>query len=132
MRNDEAVTVSAYIILGYLVLLTGLGIWHSRRVRSGEDFALAGRRLGVTVTAGTLVATWMGTGSLFGSPQFTVEHGMAAFFYPLGGVLGILVLARICSRSREIPAASSSNARPSSRVLASTERRFFSWNRWRS
>lgn len=99
-------TINAVVILVYLGLLTGLGVWHSRRVKSGEDFALAGRRLGVTVTAGTLVATWMGTGSLFGSPQFTVEHGFAAFLYPLGGVLGILVLGRICGRSREIPAMS--------------------------
>ncbi len=99
-------TTAAFIIIVYLLALTGMGVWHTRRIKTGDDFALAGRRLGVTVTAGTLIATWMGTGSLFGSPEFTIDHGMAAFFYPIGGVLGIVLLGMICGRARALPAKS--------------------------
>lgn len=99
-------TTAAIIIIAYLLALTGLGVWHTRRVKTGDDFALAGRRLGVTVTTGTLIATWMGTGSLFGSPEFTINHGVAAFLYPVGGVLGIVLLGLLCGRARALPAKS--------------------------
>lgn len=99
-------TLAAGIIIVYLLLLTLLGIWHSRKVKTGDDFALAGRKLGVTVTVGTLVATWIGTGSLFGSPDAIQHMGLATFIYPLGGAAGILLLMSLAGRARALPAKS--------------------------
>ena len=86
--------------------MTILGAWHARRVRTAEDFALAGRRLGAPVLAGTLIATWVGTGSIFGFAQKAFEHGVTAFVLPLSGLTGMLLLAWIAPRVREIPASS--------------------------
>ena len=88
----------------FLLALTAVGLWHSRRVKTGEDFALAGRRLPTVVVFGTLVATWIGTGSLFGSAEFTYEHGLIALLLPLAGAAGILCLAPLAARVRDIPA----------------------------
>ena len=99
-------TLAAGVIIVYLLLLTLLGVWHSRRVKTGDDFALAGRKLGVTVTVGTLVATWIGTGSLFGSPDAIKHMGLATFIYPLGGAAGILLLMGLAGRARALPAKS--------------------------
>ena len=56
-----------------------VGAWHARRVKTAEDFALAGRGLNGWILSGTLVATWIGTGSIFGNAEFTYENGAIAF-----------------------------------------------------
>ena len=94
------------VITVFLIGMTGVGLWHARRIRSAEDFALAGRRIGAPVLAGTLIATWIGTGSLFGNTEFTYLNGVAGFFLPLSGILGLLVLAYLAPRVRRLPAAS--------------------------
>jgi Na+/proline symporter len=90
--------------LAFLSALTVVGAWHSRRVKTGEDFALAGRKLPAGVVFGTLVATWIGTGSLFGNAEFTYRHGLAALLLPVTAAGGILVLAQLAGRARELPA----------------------------
>ena len=92
------------VIAVFLIGLTGVGLWHARRVHSGEDFALAGRRIGAPVLAGTLTATWIGTGSLFGNAEFTYQNGVAGFFLPVSGVVGMLFLAYLAPRVRQLPA----------------------------
>ncbi len=92
------------VIAAFLIGMTGVGLWHARRVHSGEDFALAGRRIGAPVLAGTLTATWIGTGSLFGNAEFTYQNGVAGFFLPVSGVVGMLVLAYLAPRVRQLPA----------------------------
>jgi SSS family solute:Na+ symporter len=47
-------------ILVYLGLLIVVGAWLTRRVKTGSDFMVAGRRLPLSVMVGTLVATWIG------------------------------------------------------------------------
>ncbi len=92
------------VILAFLLALTGLGLWHARRIKTAEDFALAGRRLGAPVLIGTLMATWIGTGSLFGSSEFAYEHGKVAFLLPLSSALGIVALAFLAPLARALPA----------------------------
>jgi len=76
----------APLVVGVMLLvLTGIGWRHSRKIRSGEDFALAGRGLSAAVLTGTLVATWIGTGSIFGNAQKAYEHGVAGFLLPISG-----------------------------------------------
>ncbi|MCP3902203.1 MAG: sodium:solute symporter family protein [Planctomycetes bacterium] len=95
-----------WVILAFLTVLAAVGVLHARRVRTAEDFTLAGRRLGPGVVIGTLVATWIGTGSIFGNAEFTFEHGVAGLFLPLSGAAGILALAFLAPRVRAIPAGS--------------------------
>jgi len=86
--------------------MTVLGAWHAKRVKSAEDFALAGRGLSGWVLTGTLVATWIGTGSIFGFAEFTYEKGLVGFFLPISGAVGMLLLAWVAPRVREMPASS--------------------------
>lgn len=91
-------------ILGYLVALIGVGAWKSRQVKTQADFAVAGRRLTPWVLVGTMLATWIGTGSILGNAGKTYQTGAAAFILPLGGVLGIALLTRIAGRVRRYEA----------------------------
>jgi Na+/proline symporter len=47
-------------ILAYLAIQFGIGIWASRRVRTEDDYLIAGRRLGYPLAIFTIFATWFG------------------------------------------------------------------------
>lgn len=78
--------------LGSLVVMTGLGVWIARRNRTGEDFLLAGRRLGTPLLAGTTLATLVGTGSSLGAVGFGYTNGWAGALYGIGGATGVFLL----------------------------------------
>lgn len=90
---------AAFLIV-YLALLIGLGAVKARKVKTGEDFALAGRGLTGAVLTGTLLATWIGTGSVFGNAQKAYQDGMSAFILPLSSALGIVILFLLAARLR--------------------------------
>ena len=48
------------------MILIGIGIVKSRKVNTQSDFALAGRSLTPWILVGTMLATWIGTGSILG------------------------------------------------------------------
>ncbi len=84
----------------YLVLLMILGIWKSRQVKTQSDFAVAGRSLTPWVLTGTMLATWIGTGSIFGNAGKTFDTGLQGWILCIGGVLGILILISIAGKVR--------------------------------
>ncbi len=90
----------AGVLVVYLLALVGVGALKARRVRTQEDFTLAGRGLGAAVLTGTLLATWIGTGSVFGNAQKAFEDGLAAWILPLSSAVGILVLFTLAGRLR--------------------------------
>ena len=87
-------------ILLYLLGLIAYGAWHSRRIKTQEDFAVAGRQLGVFVLVGTMLATWIGTGSLIGNAEKTYSVGIAMILMPIGSVVGLMLLSTVAMRVR--------------------------------
>ncbi len=53
-------TPLAYAILGYVVVQLLIGLWAARRVRTEDDFLVAGRKLGTWTVAMSVFATWFG------------------------------------------------------------------------
>jgi SSS family solute:Na+ symporter/sodium/proline symporter len=86
----------------YLLLLTALIIYKSRRVKSEEDFMLAGRGVPVYLLVGTLVCTWIGSGSLFGTAGLSFRSGFGELWFSAGGWLGIIGVYFIAERVRKI------------------------------
>ncbi len=91
-------------ILIYLVALIGVGLWKSRGVSTQEDFAVAGRSLSTFVVFGTMLATWIGTGSIFGNSEKTYQVGAAAWIVPLGELVGIAFLYMVAAKARRLRA----------------------------
>lgn len=89
-----------WTILIYLLALVGVGFWGTRRISTQEDFAVAGRSLNTFVLFGTMLATWIGTGSIFGNAEKTYRVGIAAAILPLASLAGILVLYFLAARAR--------------------------------
>ena len=90
----------ALFILVYLLVLMGVGALKARSIKNQEDFSLAGRGLSTFVLVGTLLATWIGTGSIFGNAQKTFDVGLAGFLLPVSGALGIVALYFLAQRIR--------------------------------
>jgi len=90
----------------YMLVLTGIGIYKSRQVKTQEDFTVAGRTLSPWIMVCTMLAVWIGTGSIVGNAQKSYEVGMAAFFLPIGTFIGMILLSFIATRARDIEALS--------------------------
>ncbi len=82
----------------FLVLLAGLGGSSlligrmTRKVETKGDFFLMGRNLGLFSLIMTLLATQIGGGALLGAAEEAYKHGWVVIFYPLGMVLGMIIL----------------------------------------
>lgn len=84
----------------YLFVLVGIGVYKSNKIKTQSDFSVAGRSLTPWVLVGTMLATWIGTGSILGNAGKTYSTGLAGLMLPLGGVLGIMVLTQIAGKVR--------------------------------
>lgn len=95
--------VHVIILVLYLVLMVGIGLWFSRKkeVATGDDFVFASRSLPRPVMIGTLLATWVGSGTIIGGASFAYTYGpLAAIFFMAGTPVGIVVLYLIAKRIR--------------------------------
>jgi len=91
-------------ILAYLIGLTGLSVFLSRRVKTGADFMVAGRGLSLPILVGTLFATWIGSGTIIASAGLSYRVGISALWGPSGAWLGIFLLFFIARRARRLKA----------------------------
>jgi Na+/proline symporter len=89
-----------FAILTYLLILTGIGFYRARQVKTGADFSVAGRTLSPWVVVLTMLSVWIGTGSIVGAAEQTYQVGKAALILPLGTFLGLIVLTQVASRAR--------------------------------
>jgi len=87
-------------IIGYLLALIGVGYYKSRVVETGEDFMVAGRTLPWYILVGTLLATWIGNGSLFAGAGLGYRNGLAGLWSSAGAWAGILLVYFIARRIR--------------------------------
>jgi len=94
--------IYSIVSITYLLLLIGIIFYKTRKVQSEEDFMLAGRGVPVYLLVGTLVCTWIGSGSLFGTAGLTFRSGFSELWFSLGGWLGILVIYFIAARVRKL------------------------------
>ena len=93
-------------IFAYLFALTGIGIYKSRQVKTQADFSVAGRTLPPWILVCTMLAVWIGTGSIVGNAGKAYQVGMAALFLPVGTFFGMILLSFIATRARNIEALS--------------------------
>ena len=86
----------------YVLMLLGISVYKSRTVKTDEDFMVAGRGVPVYMLVATLVCTWIGSGSLFGTAGLTFRTGLSELWFSSGAWVGILVVYMIAARVRRI------------------------------
>lgn len=93
-------TVVTVVVL-YLLLMLFIGWYSSKKIKSNEDFMVAGRRLGPVLMAGTLAATEIGGGSSLGVVEKAYgDWGMSAAWYVIAMGITFTVLTIFGSKFR--------------------------------
>ncbi len=90
------------VVVIYPLALVGVSLWRSKGVKSHEDFMVAGRDVPVALLVGTLVCTWIGSGSLFGGAGLAYDVGIGELWFSFGGWMGLLVAFFLAGRVRRI------------------------------
>ncbi|HSJ08020.1 MAG TPA: sodium:solute symporter family protein [Longimicrobiales bacterium] len=89
-------------VVAYPIILLGVSLWRSRSVKSHADFMVAGRNVPVALLVGTLVCTWIGSGSLFGGAGLAYRVGIAELWFSFGAWVGLVVAYFLAGRVRRI------------------------------
>lgn len=94
--------IYSIVSITYLALLVGVIIYKSKQVKSEEDFTVAGRGVPVYMLVGTLICTWIGSGSLFGTAGLSFRSGFGELWFSAGAWIGIAIIYFIAERVRKI------------------------------
>ena len=95
-------SLALLVVIAYPTLLLGISLWRSRSIKSHDDFMVAGRSVPVYLLVGTLVCTWIGSGSLFGSAGLAYRTGLSELWFSAGAWCGLLVAFFLAARVRRI------------------------------
>jgi SSS family solute:Na+ symporter/sodium/proline symporter len=80
------------IILLSLLVLTVFNFIRARRIKSQEDFMVAGRSLKWSVMVFTLICTWIGSGTFIAGAEFAAKAGFSALWLAAGAWVGIILI----------------------------------------
>lgn len=81
------------VTVGYLLLLFGLSFVAQRKVKSSDDFLVAGRRLGFVLCWGALFSTWFAAETMMGTSQAARDEGVRGTLLDPWACGGALILA---------------------------------------
>ncbi len=89
-------------VLIYLVFLGSIAVYKMRGVKTQDDFMVAGRKTTALYLAGTLVCTWVGSGTLFGGAGLAFRVGLTELWFSAGAWVGICLIYFLAHRVRRI------------------------------
>ena len=82
-------TVDIIIVICYLCVLVGVGIWVAKRTKTTEDFMVAGRNIGIWRFTGAMAACVIGGSLTMGSSTLAYNFGIGAIW--LGGICALSI-----------------------------------------
>lgn len=89
----------SFFILFYLLITLGIGFWASRRIKSSDDFMLAGKSLSTMLVGVTLFATWFGSTQIMGNPSYFIKDGFISYVtLILSGGICLLIVGQFFAR----------------------------------
>lgn len=87
---DRSMTILTCLAF-YMLICFGVGLWAMRRTKSTKDFFMAGRNLGVLVTALAVFSANMSGFGFVGGPGLVYKMGMSSIWICLTAPLGFSV-----------------------------------------
>jgi SSS family solute:Na+ symporter len=79
-------------ILATLGLVSAVGIYAGRKVKTAADFSTGGRNISSSIVAGTIMGTLVGGASTIGTAQLSFQYGFAAWWFTLGAGIACALL----------------------------------------
>jgi SSS family solute:Na+ symporter/sodium/proline symporter len=96
------VGIYLWAIVIYLAFLVFVSARKGRDIKTQEDFMVAGRGVTAAFLVGTLVCTWIGSGSLFGGAGRAFRNGFSALWMSGGAWIGLAIVYWLAPRVRKI------------------------------
>ena len=87
--------VSVWTMIGalaVLALISAVGVRAGGKIKSAKDFT-TGSGMGIPMVAGALIGTLVGGASTIGTAQLAFTYGLSAWWFTLGGSIGLVVMA---------------------------------------
>lgn len=88
-------SIDTIVILLYFALLIAVGVIGSRRARTSEEYALAGRNLGMFMFLGCLSAVILGGASTIGTAKLGYTYGISGIWFVTMIGAGIMLLGAL-------------------------------------
>ncbi|HET7867698.1 MAG TPA: sodium:solute symporter family protein, partial [Burkholderiaceae bacterium] len=88
------------LVIFYLLITIGIGLWAAKRVKTTADFAIAGRHLPLVMIVTTTFATWFGAETVMGIPARFVNGGLNGVVEDPFGAGTCLILVGLFFASR--------------------------------
>lgn len=76
-----------------IVLICIISMYSGKQVKSAKEFADGGRKAGAGMVMGAIIGTLVGGASTIGTAQLAFVYGFSAWWFTLGGGIGVLILA---------------------------------------
>lgn len=98
------VSFAFWAVVGYFIVMAAVGSYFVKRIKSLEDFTIAGRSLSGIVVAGTMMATWMGSGTIVGGQNsLAYLHGpWVAIIFGMASPIGVAVMYFLAGKVRRM------------------------------
>ena len=84
-----------FIIIIYFIFILGIGIYSAFRVKSPEDYYVAGKRARLIPVSGSLLATILGGSAILGTIELSRDIGWAALWFLFCASFGLFILIPI-------------------------------------
>ena len=78
-------------IVIFFLVLSIIGYVAKRSTRTGLDFLISGRNLGLVLCTVAVAGEWLGGTSTIGVSEIAYNHGFAPFVYNIGTAIGMLI-----------------------------------------
>lgn len=95
-------SVFFWVVLLYLSVLMAISIVKSRVIKNQDDFMVAGRSVPTYKLVGTLLCTWLGSGTLLAGAGLAARIGISELWLAAGAWIGIICVFFLAGRVRRI------------------------------
>ena len=83
---------SGFVLIGYMIVLLGVGIYAGRKTSSGEAFLIADRQLGAVISGLAYAASGSSAWVFLGFTAFVANSGVSALWMVPGILAGYVVV----------------------------------------
>jgi solute:Na+ symporter, SSS family len=87
--------VKYLILIAYIILMIVVGILSSRKIRNASDYYVAGKKGGLVLVSGSLLATILGSSAILGTSDLAIIQGWAASWLLISASIGLFILVPI-------------------------------------
>lgn len=95
-------TIFFWVVILYLSVLMTISVVKSRVIKNQDDFMVAGRSVPTYKLVGTLLCTWLGSGTLLAGAGLAARIGISELWLAAGAWIGIICVFFLAGRVRRI------------------------------